>query len=333
MMLTASALLLGPGIGAVPSRLWEHQGSSPCVPIPSNMALCQGLGYNSMRIPNLLGHESPAEAVQQSTSWLPLLARECHPNARIFLCSPFSPVCLERIISPCRSVCVSVRDTCAPIMNCHGYPWPRILQCDQFPKDHLMCISSVAYMQNSTNNLNNLKLLMLNSLLMSLSLSLLVVKVRLSKLNSSSSVLTMFSLGSRLEVLKHGPLLGGELRSRLTLWLERDATCVGNLTHNHPDVFIMLKIIENPCTIFLNLKILNFLKCFSETRVHCAFSVTNFEVTFTAVICRNQNLQLIYKNESTAETGNSPNSSGFKLRVRMLCVRSGTRETLCTCPT
>uniref|UniRef100_A0A8C2CMU6 FZ domain-containing protein n=1 Tax=Cyprinus carpio TaxID=7962 RepID=A0A8C2CMU6_CYPCA len=76
MMLTASALLLlllGPGIGAVPSRLWEHQGSSPCVPIPSNMALCQGLGYNSMRMPNLLGHESPAEAVQQSTSWLPLL--------------------------------------------------------------------------------------------------------------------------------------------------------------------------------------------------------------------------------------------------------------------
>ncbi|KTG03560.1 hypothetical protein cypCar_00017089 [Cyprinus carpio] len=152
MMLTASALLLlllGPGIGAVPSRLWEHQGSSRCVPIPSNMALCQGLGYNSMRIPNLLGHESPAEAVQQSTSWLPLLARECHPHAAIF--------CARSSL--------------------------------------LLCL----------------------------------------RLNSSSSVLTMFSLGSRLEVLKHGPLLGGEMRSRLTLWLERDATCVGNLTRNHPD--------------------------------------------------------------------------------------------------
>ncbi len=72
-------------------------------------------------------------------------------------------------------------------------------------------------------------------LTLSLSLSLLVVKVRLAKLNSSSSVLTIFALGSRLEVLKHGPLLGGEMRSRLTLWLERDATCVGNLTRNHPD--------------------------------------------------------------------------------------------------
>lgn len=57
-----------------------------------------------------------------------------------------------RIISPCRSLCVSVRDSCAPIMNCYGYPWPRILQCDQFPKDHLMCISSVAHMQNGTSN-------------------------------------------------------------------------------------------------------------------------------------------------------------------------------------
>lgn len=83
---------------------------------------------------------------------------------------------------------------------------------------------------------NEHKLLMLNlPAHVCLSLSLLVVKVRLSKLNSSSSVLTMFSLGSRLEVLKHGPLLGGEMRSRLTLWLERDATCVGNLTRNHPD--------------------------------------------------------------------------------------------------
>uniref|UniRef100_A0A8C1X5Z0 Secreted frizzled-related protein 1 n=1 Tax=Cyprinus carpio TaxID=7962 RepID=A0A8C1X5Z0_CYPCA len=229
-MLTASALLLlllGPGIGAVPSRLWEHQGSSRCVPIPSNMALCQGLGYNSMRIPNLLGHESPAEAVQQSTSWLPLLARECHPHARIFLCSLFSPV----IISPCRSLCVSVRDSCAPIMSCYGYPWPRILQCDQFPKDHLMYLSffnicTDCELEEATSSKDLLDLFCKSDF---------VVKVRLSKLNSSSSVLTMFSLGSRLEVLKHGPLLGGELRSRLTLWLERDATCVGNLTRNHPD--------------------------------------------------------------------------------------------------
>lgn len=76
--------------------LWEPRSSSRCVPIPMSMALCQNIGYDTMRMPNLLGHESPAEAVQQSASWLPLLARECHPDARIFLCSLFAPICLDR---------------------------------------------------------------------------------------------------------------------------------------------------------------------------------------------------------------------------------------------
>lgn len=76
--------------------LWEPRSSSRCVPVPSGMALCQNIGYDTMRMPNLLGHDSPAEAVHQSASWLPLLARECHPDARIFLCSLFAPICLDR---------------------------------------------------------------------------------------------------------------------------------------------------------------------------------------------------------------------------------------------
>lgn len=76
--------------------LWEPRRATRCVPIPAGMALCQNIGYDAMRLPNLLGHESPAEAVQQSASWLPLLARECHPDARIFLCSLFAPICLDR---------------------------------------------------------------------------------------------------------------------------------------------------------------------------------------------------------------------------------------------
>ncbi|XP_041952612.1 secreted frizzled-related protein 5 [Alosa sapidissima] len=225
---------------------WEPRASSRCVPIPSHMALCQGLGYGSMRLPNLLGHESPGEAVQQSASWLPLLARQCHPHARIFLCSLFAPVCLDRVISPCRSLCESVRDSCAPIMNCYGYPWPRILQCDQFPKDHLMCISSVsqtnststgrwAIPQASCKDCELQETTSPKELLEIFCRSDFVVKLRLTRLNSSSSAVARFSLGSRLEVLKHGPLLGGEMRGRLSLWLERDATCVGNLSRHHPD--------------------------------------------------------------------------------------------------
>lgn len=76
--------------------LWEPKSSSRCVPVPHSMALCRDIGYDTMRTPNLLGHDSPAEAVQQSASWLPLLARQCHPDARIFLCSLLAPVCLQR---------------------------------------------------------------------------------------------------------------------------------------------------------------------------------------------------------------------------------------------
>lgn len=78
--------------------LWEPRSSSRCVPVPHSMALCRDVGYDTMRTPNLLGHRSPQEALQQSASWLPLLHRQCHPDARIFLCSLLAPVCLQRSV-------------------------------------------------------------------------------------------------------------------------------------------------------------------------------------------------------------------------------------------
>ncbi|KAJ8016337.1 hypothetical protein DPEC_G00006140 [Dallia pectoralis] len=198
-----------------------------------------------MRIPNLLGHESPGEAVQQSASWLPLLARECHPDARMFLCSLFAPICLDRFVSPCRSLCESVRDSCAPIMACYGYPWPDILRCDKFPDDHLMCISSVTNTSVTSGgptrvpraSCRDCELEEASSakvLLETFCRSDFVVKLRLTRLTSSPLTLAQFSLASRLQVLKHGPLLGGQIRSRLQLWLDRDATCVRNMTRRHP---------------------------------------------------------------------------------------------------
>ncbi|KAM3872521.1 secreted frizzled-related protein 5 [Diretmus argenteus] len=224
---------------------WEPRSSSRCVPIPTGMALCQSIGYDTMRMPNLLGHESPSEAVQQSASWLPLLARECHPDARIFLCSLFAPICLDRFVSPCRSLCESVRDSCAPIMGCYGYPWPEILNCDQFPADHLMCISSIT---NTTRvraggrrvpqaSCQDCELEVASSsrdTLETFCRSDFVVKLRLTRLKFSPVSLAQYSLASKLEVLKHGPLLGGQIRSRIELWLERDATCVRNMTRHQP---------------------------------------------------------------------------------------------------
>ena len=63
-----------------------------------------------MRLPNLLDHDSMSEVSQQATSWLPLLNVQCHADSQLFLCSLFAPVCLERPIYPCRSLCNKVSE-------------------------------------------------------------------------------------------------------------------------------------------------------------------------------------------------------------------------------
>lgn len=48
-----------------------------------------------------------------------------------------------RFIHPCRSMCVGVRDSCAPVLACHGHSWPDSLDCDRFPADEDMCLASL----------------------------------------------------------------------------------------------------------------------------------------------------------------------------------------------
>lgn len=113
-----------------------------CIDIPKNLTLCQNIGYDQMRLPNLLDHDSINEVIQQSRSWISLLGVHCHPDTKLFLCSLFSPVCLERDreIYPCRSLCESVRDGCETIMKAYSYKWPDMVRCDKFPDDTEMCI-------------------------------------------------------------------------------------------------------------------------------------------------------------------------------------------------
>lgn len=54
------------------------------------------------------------------------------PITFLFLPPQFS----TGFISPCRSLCESVADSCAPIMSCLCSPWPHILSCQRFPADH-----------------------------------------------------------------------------------------------------------------------------------------------------------------------------------------------------
>ncbi|GAA6226625.1 secreted frizzled-related protein 1 [Lates japonicus] len=111
-----------------------------CVDIPDDLRLCHNVGYNQMLLPNLLEHETMAEVKQQASSWVPLVHKNCHPGTQVFLCSLFAPVCLDHLIYPCRWLCEAVRDSCTPIMEAFGFPWPEMLTCDKFPQDDV-CIA------------------------------------------------------------------------------------------------------------------------------------------------------------------------------------------------
>ncbi|XP_067222126.1 secreted frizzled-related protein 2-like isoform X1 [Chanodichthys erythropterus] len=116
---------------------------SVCKPVPNTMGLCSGIGYEEMRLPNLLGHDSAREAQQQSAAWMPLLGKHCHADTRRFLCSLFAPVCLPEVkapVRPCRSLCEAVRDACLPVMSAFGFPWPEMFNCSRFPDGSELCI-------------------------------------------------------------------------------------------------------------------------------------------------------------------------------------------------
>lgn len=48
---------------------------------------------------------------------------------------------LFSFIQPCRSLCVAVRESCAPVLACQGHSWPDVLDCDRFPAEEDMCLS------------------------------------------------------------------------------------------------------------------------------------------------------------------------------------------------
>merc|ERR1719228_969076 len=108
-----------------------------------------------MRLPNLVEHDTLHEVSQQSMSWIPLLNIKCHPDTQLFLCSLFSPVCLERPIYPCRSLCLGVRQGCQGRMEAYGFPWPAMLDCAKFPQDNDMCITAQSVRQGTSGNSGN----------------------------------------------------------------------------------------------------------------------------------------------------------------------------------
>ncbi|XP_055500357.1 secreted frizzled-related protein 2 [Leucoraja erinacea] len=144
----ATCLILAAlNVGSVKQAESSSSSSSKgghCESIPTAMELCRGIEYTEMmRLPNLLGHETIDEVLQQASAWIPLVQKQCHADTKKFLCSLFAPVCIDELdepVRPCRSLCVQVRKGCSPVMSAFGFPWPDMLACNRFPEDNDLCI-------------------------------------------------------------------------------------------------------------------------------------------------------------------------------------------------
>ncbi|XP_061474788.1 secreted frizzled-related protein 5-like isoform X1 [Rhineura floridana] len=78
------------------------------------------------------------------------------------------------------------------------------------------------------------------------------VKIRISRKNKTSTIAD-FDLDSKLEVLKHGPLLKTETHPKLQQWLNLDATCVHNIMRGtNTGVYVISGEVQNDKVVVVN---------------------------------------------------------------------------------
>ncbi|XP_074089299.1 secreted frizzled-related protein 5 [Macrotis lagotis] len=251
-------LLLLPGAPAARAEEYDYYGwpaeplpggpggrfySKPpqCLDIPADLALCHTVGYKRMRLPNLLEHESLAEVKQQASSWVPLLAKRCHSDTQVFLCSLFAPVCLDRPIYPCRSLCEAVRDGCSPLMGSYGFPWPEMLHCHKFPLDNDLCIAvQFGHVQVTAPPVSKICAQCemeqsADGLMEQMCSSDFVVKMRIKEIKSENGDRKLIGAQKKKKLLKTGPLKRKDTK-KLVLYMKNGASCpcpqLDNLTGN-----------------------------------------------------------------------------------------------------
>lgn len=105
---------------------------------------CKGIPYKKTKFPNKMNHESQEEAGMEVKQYWPLINLNCSSDLKFFLCSMYTPICIEdyhKSLPVCRSICERARAGCEPIMQQYNFSWPERLSCDHFPRagdpDHL----------------------------------------------------------------------------------------------------------------------------------------------------------------------------------------------------
>ncbi|XP_064466196.1 frizzled-5-like [Ornithodoros turicata] len=110
--------------------------------------MCKGIGYNQTYMPNQFNQETQDEAGMEVHQFWPLVEIQCSDDLKFFLCSLYTPICMEEYpssVPACRSVCERARAGCAPIMRQYGFAWPERMNCEALPEygdqEHL-CMDS-----------------------------------------------------------------------------------------------------------------------------------------------------------------------------------------------
>nr|XP_025040197.1 secreted frizzled-related protein 2-like isoform X2 [Pelodiscus sinensis] len=229
--------------------------STKCVMIPMEMSMCHSIGYSEMRLPNLMGHTNMGDVILKSTKWQHIVQTGCHPHARTFLCSLFAPVCLDT------SMCVAVRDSCAPVLLCHGQSWPDSLDCDRFSAAEDMCLAPLSKdykhihkelpkpicqtcptVEEIFTQKRVLDVFCANNF---------AVKVKLSKKRTVSGD-QEYNIECQVEFINQGLLLPYDTRNMIQQWLLINENCTQKMTQTYrPMVYVIVGNIEEG-TVLVN---------------------------------------------------------------------------------
>lgn len=140
----------GGGSGGAGVHPQARDPNSRCEEI--TIPMCRGIGYNLTSFPNEMNHETQDEAAMEVHQFWPLVEINCSSDLKFFLCSMYSPICIEDYHKPlpvCSSVCERARKGCAPVMAKYNFPWPERMACELLPRfgdpDNL-CMEQPSYM-------------------------------------------------------------------------------------------------------------------------------------------------------------------------------------------
>lgn len=109
---------------------------------------CENVAYNRTMLPNIFGHHTQTDVINEINIYHPLVKVNCSPDLKLFLCTVYAPICFDHVngtkpllLLPCRSLCESAKQGCFSHLKQFTSELPSAFQCDKFPdKKNVICV-------------------------------------------------------------------------------------------------------------------------------------------------------------------------------------------------